>query len=268
MLVDLFSDTSVTKFANKQRGYIKNRDISIGRDGYNKLLQYADQDTELLHELMLFKECAHGSNTVKHDKKFVSIAGFVSSDRFWKIELTGIPEFSKDYSIMIDLSDNLAEILSLLCGCDPTAVRRIPNYHDISNAIMNNNFDAAGSSNFGVFYDVDLNLNAYLAKTLYKSGEQFSELQDIERIVNHFIFTIMMDVLCKAEQVKTYIAAAIKNYLEQDTKDLFIIKSFTFSSVICTSAKDLGTNSITVRYQGNSFQVPLIQYRRMGILEG
>lgn len=263
MLVDLFSNESTVKFANMQRGYIKRRDLTLFQGGYDKLLEYRDE--EISKELKLFKKYANKNNVVKDTVRFETLANYVSSDRFWKIELTGLTDAAKEYSIAIDLSDNLAEILFMLCGSNPQAVRRIPDYHDLSKAIMGNDFEKASRCNFGAFYDIDLKLNAYLASTLYKSGEYFPDSKRVDKIANHFFFTIITDILCKSEEVRTYIAATIKDNIGSD---YFVIRSFTFDSIICTSSKRLDFNYITVKYDDFTFDIPIRQYRRLEILEG
>lgn len=161
--------------------------------------------------------------------------GWAYCDNLFYLELLGLEQNTREYTMLLDFSDSLDYILHLLSHCDMNAVRGIPNYHKISRSLLNYDFKDLGSVNFDIFFGIDKNLDQYLQE-LYKYVLELHNYKDMstEELLNEYIKAFYSKILKEVSIVKSY----IMRYLKEIDGGV-VGTSMSFSSYVATMDHEL-----------------------------
>lgn len=161
-------------------------------------------------------------------------------DNCYQLESLGLFSSSRNYIIEVDLSERLDLVFSILTGCNPVDVRKIPNYNKVSKALLTvdvDNFNIPLLDLFGLSPEID---NFLL--------EVFDGSSEIDGLI-----TLLKSLLACVDRIITYLGC----YLQMHT--LMVMRSIGRASFIMTSNKSYGEDfSIVLNSDsGDSFEFPI-----------
>lgn len=215
--VDLFSDAQVYKDMNRSyavlckksfdlNNHIKNlRVINIPNDSYaQKILKSIEDNKYAIREYRCLLD-----NTC---------------DNLYHLECMGLGKLSRSYTHIVSLEDSLDYILNKLCEVNRELIRSIPNYTQLSRAILNLDYEGLESFSLACLMGLDDRLDNFLCK-LY---------EDANKNNDKFINLLFSKIFLIANGVLRYLGLSIpKQYSANGVK--LVLRSKSFSSLCFTS---------------------------------
>lgn len=138
-------------------------------------------------------------STNESKRIYKSILG-IKCDTAFEIEMLGVERYSKKHTVLFSLQDSLDYVLHILCGVDPSKVRKIPHYQRLSRGILNVDVDLLDELSFGHLIGIDEKLDKYIAGVNRKSFDYadfvtkfFTELTEC---CNGLLHTLAMKYKC------------------------------------------------------------------------
>ena len=252
MQVDLYSSSEVMGNASRLCKQIETRQFKAvyDVDGVRAVLgQYPEAAVDSVLDRL--KQVASKGRTYEH-------IGCAGCDSVWELEALGLGEYSKEYSVIIDLSQALDLIMQLEFQCSREECRSMKNYEGVSRSLMN--FDFRDSSEkFGVlFFESNVMSKAYVQ--IFKGVEenpQYSNCTQDEKM-SYFVYEFYSRILNRASEIKDYIVADLqKKYPGQ-----IIYRSKSFSSAIMTSSIKLDGELTLSLWEKEDYTLNIRSYKR------
>lgn len=223
MQIDLFKNDAVNELYNKIGNQIRTRRYKqqYSLDPVDKIesndkvfLAYRER----LHKLALQEKEEHAVSNLK-------------ADSHADLELLGIAEYARTYTVVLDFSQTLDFVLSEVTGCKQELIRAIPEYENISYAMFNGDFSSVSNVGFASIMGVDSKLDDFLKRIIIENYDA-QDTHDVSDITMMVLFDFYGRITAFIQKMKNYVATAL-NYCGFSTN--IIYRSKTYSSIILTS---------------------------------
>ena len=223
MVIDLFSNQYLGRNKNKFSKQIEVRKFKLV-DDVEKVREFIKcSDEQKVEDYVSYlKELS------EHPREY-EFVGPIAGDNLADLEMLGIGAHAMDFTVCIDFSDALDYALKLKYGCTLESVRKIPEYHKVSNAILNNNFTEVEDISFGVLFDISDELNVEFANLLNQISDESMSIEEKKVFV---VYQLYLDIVSTIASVKDYVAAYLCHSYEGQK---FVYRSKTTSSIILTT---------------------------------
>lgn len=200
MQISLFSASNVKHQYNRSAQYMIQRDFKLKYSLAPIMeLQINSEEFEKFKSRI--------SNLADKVRHYTRIGG-ICQDSHFELELLSVAEYSKEYTTVIDFSDCLDFMLACFVDCKQENIRKIDNYEQISNAIMNCNFRNAESIPLTELLLCDAKIaqrfdqiNMESADILTDANHEYAMLSYINNFFNH--------LTKKIYELESYCATAI-----------------------------------------------------------
>lgn len=213
-------------------------------------------NTKALNEYKESLKCA-----IESGRKYDHI-GYAGCDNLFEVEALGIAKYCKRYTMILDLSDSLDYMLHRLSKCNIDAIRNMPNYSKISNAIMNYRFDDVEQIFFNSFFQIDHALDEYFVKLLGTANDvTISSDNKMNWIVNKFY----VDIINTACSVKDYTMTFLRSKLQKNT---FAYRSKSYSAALASVENVFDENIIFHQDGYEDYNVDIKCYEPFGYIKG
>ena len=167
----------------------------------------------------------------KNNKKgnIVRYPSFCSgyTDQYFDLEVLGIECYAQQYSIVADLSDKLDYVLHRLSGCTTAEVRQIPNYEQLSKAILS--VDTNSSFDISVLLDVSPKLTNWL-NSIYNAAVAKDNSNSLQY---NFFCSLFQEIQYELNTLKVNIFHQLKRLGGEGV----IVRSYSYTSIVSTSAQ-------------------------------
>lgn len=226
MRVDLFSDDSVAKESSRLGTQVETRGFRLAAPitGVKQFLtEYPDSVSDAyVRHLQKIADAGRSYYTI-------SASG---CDSVWELECLGVGEYSKEYTVVIDLGDALDFVMHCEFNSSIDELRAIPSYEAVSRAIMN--FDFKGvDSEFGVILGASQCVSMCFAMMLNEMSNSPDSMDaTVDERMSRAVYKFYARILDKASSIKNYVVSA----LQKEYPRCMIYRSKTFSSVILSSS--------------------------------
>lgn len=220
MLINLFKDDSICEKTGKIKAPLVRRDFILSTDIENYKNCTSDDPYVQWHAKEVLSKC---NKNKSYTNKMIDI----KMDTHIELEKAGLGKDDRPYRTIVSLEDSLDYILASVCKGDWRNIYKMPNYRDISRALLNLNLDAIGDLNFENLIGLDEELNKY-----------FLNLCKYNDNVKRIIYFFYRDILLKGQDIACYIAVYLKYYYQEQGVKL-VVKSMSGSSVVLTSPIDI-----------------------------
>jgi hypothetical protein len=235
----MFEDTDILTRTSKDRGYVYRRDCKL-KFPVNDILQLEPKDSD-------FKLIQSQIKKALEIQEPRLLAGLVSreyndllgsmNDSHIEVEKLGICESQGPFTVVLSLEDSLDYILHLLTGTSTEKIRTLPDYRELSRAIMKINPEALGELTFNLFSQVDPALSSYLQDLVRES-------EDTESFVERF-FT---KIFTQADRILEYICGYLYINL-QATGRKVVIRSKSIYCYVFSTASEIN-EELTLKIPG------------------
>lgn len=223
MQIDLFKNEAVKQDCNRIGGQIFSRKYKIGHS-----LEPLDAIESDVAEFLAYRDRVR--SLLKRPKCMIQV-GNLKSDSYAEIELLGIGEYSKSFTVTIDFSRALDFILSELTMCRQSSIRSMPDYDTVSEALLNYNFDKVGNINFNKFMGLDPYLDLFITSIIKQHSEELKTLS-----IRETTYSVLTDFYGQVTQflqdVQNYVARAISIEMPRTQS---VYRSKTLSTIILSS---------------------------------
>lgn len=240
--IDLFKDTTCTSEAARQGAQIFSRVFKLEYS-----LDPIDQIESSIPAFQEYRRRLH--QLLDSSKETIEVAG-LKADSYAELEMIGVGRYSKEYTVIVDFGDKLDFVLAELSGCDSVMVRNMPDYDKISNAFLNYKFEDVANLSFGVFMDLDPELDAYMDSLIAVSSNLNKKVKTTAAVSSYVLLLFYKKITEYVQRIQNYTARAIKQCA---TPVDIVYRSKTFSKIILSASKPItekivlkGTNAETV----------------------
>lgn len=250
--VDLFKNATCRTNYFKVARQIEKRNFKLVQslDSIDDIVECPDRERTIAYKEYL-------CDLAKKTRNYQHI-GTIGCDNLYDLEALGVGAYSMPYTVVLDFSNALDYFLHLTYGCKIVDIRRIPDYNNVSSAILNYDFSKTVGITFGVLFDISEELNTKLAKMLTDADPHCHNLEEKR---NWVVYHFYLELLTTISQVKDYVVS----YLNHTLKDKkFIYRSKSYSSSIATSGEPF-TEEIILQQRG--FDNYVLQPRSYKVLE-
>lgn len=214
MQVNLYSDAAVLNSMDQLSKQIETRRFRVAKD-LKPLIEINKE---------LYEKCLRLGNT---NREYTFQVGG-AKDSLFVLELLGVGEYCRPYTVVIDFSYALDYILHRLSGCKVENIRKMNNYNEVSFNIMNLNFTKLHNINFSDLFRLDDNLANYLNSLLHKVSAEYASHN---KIVNEFCLAFYKEIITEVTKLKDYCTI----YLKNAHKDQLVYRSKSYATSILTS---------------------------------
>lgn len=236
MLIDLFRNNEIDKKSNRTGNQIESRKFQLERS-----LAPLDEIESDLPEFKKYKEACYGWQGGKREYGDI-IGNFY--DPWYDLELLGVARYAKSYTVVVDFSECLDIILSVISGCDPQSIRKLKNYSQISKELLN--FELTDSTQIPItdLIDLDKELTRWFNELIYAKRSYLcsADLQDAAYSV---LFSFYSEILGTLEHMKDYVGTYLGDLGLPNT----VYRSKSKSSILVSTDTRLEQESeIVLRY--------------------
>lgn len=212
MLINLFSDDSITRKADRRFSYNMNCESSIDE---NRDKNYVLMSALNTRDDVFISSVKYALN----NRRSINFILGACIDSHFNLESMNVSKRSRGYVVVYSINNLLPIVLNMLCGCDIEKVANIKFINEISDSILNLNLDRTLYVNSLVHSDP--NLDEYLKKYFGKDD------YDVE-----YLKSFVSDINSKALYVLKY----IMSHLETHSSLIFL--SIDRSRILLSSDDD------------------------------
>lgn len=148
-------------------------------------------------------------DAVNKEREYSGI-GTNLSDSKLELELLGTGRYSKEYTVVIDMSNCLDYILHRLTGCSMESIRSMKDYDRVSYSLLNLRTDLCPNVNYSVLCNLDPLLDKYIADKYVNLKEQYGDSMSDDEILGEWVYYLYLDIYNEVNSIKSYAMAAIK----------------------------------------------------------
>lgn len=103
---------------------------------------------------------------------YTRVASVGTVDSVYVLEAMGLGRYSYEYQVIFDFSDKLDYYLHKITGCSSEAVRELPNYNEVSYAVLNNDYSRIPNTSFDALIKLDRYIGNYFISLMVKAQER------------------------------------------------------------------------------------------------
>ena len=226
MQVDLFSDAALISESQRLGSQVESRKFTVVKNKLSKL----PTEVEGFPQSAVEQYNAYINELVGKPRAYLHV-GSVGCDNLWELEMLGLGEFSKKYTVCIDFSQALDYAMEIAFNCAREECRKIQNYTSVSRMMMNFDFTGA-SEKFGVLFDGSEELSRIYVKILAEINNDVTYANSTQdEKMSYIVFRFYSSILQTISNIKNYVATA----LQAENRGKIVYRSKTFSTVIMTS---------------------------------
>lgn len=257
MRIDLFESRRYTSESHQATKSLETRKFSL--DPHYPLEEVRNY-VACRNDNVINEYIQHCKDIIQQGRFYTSIGNKASCDSLFEVEALGIGQYCMEYQVLIDMSDYLDYALHRLCGCSTEAIRKIPNYHEISYALLNFDFSNLPSEEFtfNSLLGADQRLDMYfrdLSESIY-SGSVLS-IDEASIQVAYKFYDELLSRLC---EVKDYVAIYLSKRIGDAHSGAYRSKNFSTSIV---SSKYMAPECVElVQEHFDTLVLPLKCYKR------
>lgn len=167
------------------------------------------------------------------DRYYKKVTGSSSVDSAFVLEAMGLGMYSYRYQIIFDFSDKLDYLMHNLTGCQSAAVRQLPGYHDLSYAILNNDYSRLATINFQDLFKVDKQIMMYFERLSFETRE-LGIIENTARM-KEIVYRFFNDLMTTLTNIRDYAMSRLNS--EYRTYG-FVYRSKNLSSAVISSGID------------------------------
>lgn len=252
MLIDLFSSTELMTVYERvgnqtlSRGY--KTDKAYLKDAIDKL-----RVSNITNKDEIIKRLCNPRREV------INNLG-VYSDSLAELECLGIAVYCREYTIVIDLADQLDLVLFVLCGCNIDNIRSIPNYVNISREILKFNKDKLSFNDILEIINIDNNIRGFFEDILFRiTSKYYTKNVSKEFIYKKSVIEFLSEILKMSVKIQDYICADIIKWYSA----VYRSRSLAKSVLTC----DIKVDSISISYNGLTRGITTMSLNRLEYLE-
>lgn len=179
------------------------------------------------------KYIAEYNKKIENGRVYLDIGRSNNYDSLFELEAMGLSMYSKEYQVILDFSNHLDYILHRMTGCNPDNINRLPNYHDVSYALLNYDFSRINDLNISVLFGLDPKLDQKFEEIAKDVKEQCDDVGD--SLTQKIAYTFLTGVLDTIVPIRDYVAIYVKQR-GAGTKGEIKYRSKNFSSALLTSS--------------------------------
>lgn len=195
MLINLFEDKNLVTKSGKLLGYMTTQRPYELADDLTRYDSLSSEDLDTRFHLESVKDYKGLSRT------YTNIFGCLT-DSHNEIEKLGVCKGHKRWNVIVSLEDSLDYILHRLCGADMNNIRNMPNYKQVSRALLKLNYEAMVAS-FGDLREADEKVDSYFTQ-LFSS----TETEDLEEAALNFQKTFVLKIMSQLSTILEYVVLA------------------------------------------------------------
>lgn len=201
MLINLFKSEQVIKNSNQLGKQIMTRGIQV-----EKNLKRLDEIVSDNPEFQRFKnECFSLEKTSRVYENILSN----SYDSHFSLEMLGVAKYARQYTIVVDFSDALDFLLSVLSDSDPENIRKIINYDRISRNILRFELGECEDVSISELFNADRNLVRWLDELTYNQRESIRTV-DLQDAAYSILFSFYTELQKTLEETKDYVGTYLQ----------------------------------------------------------
>lgn len=200
MLINLFSDDSVSKKADRRFSLLNNTKFYLA-EGY--------KDEFIIHSANNTCDDVFISS-VKYalsNNRSTSIIFGANIDSHFNLESMNVSRRSKGFVVVYSINNLLPVILNILCGSDIKTVSNISEMNKISDSILNLNFSNDACVNDLI--NKDKNLDDYLKNRLMKDSNKVDNLRYLVSEINSIALIVLKYIMSYLETNSDLIVLSI-----------------------------------------------------------
>lgn len=252
MQVDLFKKSAIYNEAMRLGSQVETRKFRLGSP-LSGVTQYLEEYPHKIVEQYL----SHLQDIAHCNREYYRI-GSSAKDNLWELECLGIGEYSRPYTIVIDLSDALDFVMHCEFGCPIEDIRAIHNYHEISSAMLNFEFDGIDSN-----FSTVINASALVEESFGRMMQEFYNSPEsldttAEERVSRIVYKFYTKILSSASNIRNYVVSA----LQDEYRGKIIYRSKTFSKAILSSDIKLDTAILLRDVRGCEYNLNISSYNK------
>ena len=168
-------------------------------------------------------------------------------DNLYELELLGIAD-SRPRVYVVDLSECLDMVLSILTGCPTEAVRRLPNYREVSKAIMNFDLESCNDLQVADIIGLDSSISTWFTTIIYDNRKDVcADNLNKQDVVYLILFEFYKQILKTVENMKNYVLTYCADFFSGANA---AVRSKSRTAVICaTSYEDSEDEDVILQYR-------------------
>jgi hypothetical protein len=252
LLINLYKDCNINSSINRITRQIETRQFN--------LKSHIDLEKANLTKDEIIPFIAYYNEMCRQKRQYNVIAGG-RCDNMFLFEACGLERGSTENTLIVDFSESLDYVLHRLSGCSVQAVRNIPDYSNISKAVMNLQFSKLQGVTMGVFLESDTLLKEYITNLLAEASKK--EDNDSEAL-QQMLYLFFSNVMYEVSRLKDYCMQYLIKHL--DSKVIYRSKSFAASAASCSSRINM---ELVLRSDGyDDYVLPLHSYKTLEYLKG
>jgi hypothetical protein len=191
---------------------------------------------------------------LRKKREYQSIFGHLS-DSYNEIERLGINDNSKLFTYVLSFEESLAWILSLLCGCDENSILGMKDYMVMSRLLLKPDVCTMEKGlPIGKLFGLDEKLDK-----IFIRGNIFIEPTMVTSNFISNIYDICVDLIAR-------ISVCFVHEVRQKFDVKFIKKSYSISSLVCSSNSNLQINTLDIKYKGKCHTLKVKRYTALEYL--
>ena len=248
--IDLFSDVSVTKEANRLCNQITTRKFTFTQDRY--LLDAICSHPNGLNGLSAMVKHMLDAGKKKEligmfNRHYIRLDGMgdISYDNMYPYECLGLADNGKRYIAIVDMSFALDYVLHSMLGCDMSAIHSIEGYQGISYALLNLKFKEVSEQSLSVLVGLDPKLDQYFMKYLLNDKEEDNKVKGVKMIQK-----LCTDVISHTINIRSYVTVALSNYIGKSDDKKLVLRSRSLAGSVMGTNCNHGVADITLTRKG------------------
>lgn len=222
MLINLFKNEQIIKNSNQLGHQIMTRGFQL-----DKKLAYLNDIKSESDVFQKYKERCF--QTIKEERKYKNLLAN-NYDSHFQLELLGIAKYTRSHTVVIDLSESLDFLLSILSNCDPESIRKLNNYVKVSKDILNFDLDQSEQIPITDIIDLDRNLSRWFNELTYKKRGSLCTV-DLQDAAYSILFSFYSELQSTLERTKDYIGT----YLQKAGLPGSVYRSKSKTAIIVSS---------------------------------
>lgn len=201
MLINLFKNEQIVKNSNQLGHQIMTRGFQL-----DKQLTYLNEIKSDSDNFLKYREeCFKTAETTRNYSNIISN----NYDSHFNLELLGIAKYTRQYTVVVDLSESLDLILSILSNCELEAIRKLNNYTKVSKDILNFELEQSEKISITDIIDLDRNLSRWFNSLTYRKRGSICAV-DLQDATYSILFSFYTELQNALEQTKDYIGTFLQ----------------------------------------------------------
>lgn len=232
MQIDLFNNDEVKQNIVSCLSKLKNRKCSANK----KYLRNQSEEMKQQYKYASTLNHATRYSVNEYGNEFDTLVG---------LELSGVCSSLRRFASIVDLSNRLDLILSVMTGCIGTSIRRMKNYEKVSEAITSLNFEEVPDFTFSDMLGLDDRVDDYFVNLRANTESNGQMIDEFLQKVQETLF-----------EIKKYCISAVYG--------TYIVRSMGVNHLILSTEETLGDFKILYRDEEFDVRIYYVEFKDGG----